>query len=125
MDVVRSCELPLGARLRRAGLRTAALVPYEDLAARAHADLGRLGPDVGSAEYARVVRALERGEPLNPTHHLWRWLGSAGLPLVKKDLLRVNPPGLPDVARWRDHLPESDVSEPVAADLSAAAAARR
>lgn len=119
MDVVRTCEIPLAGALRALGLRAEAVVPYEALAARALADLGRLGTDARHPSYTRVASRLHGGVPLNPSHHLWRWLPDAGVPLVKKDLLRVNPPGLPDVPHWQEHLPSADVTPLVAADLAA------
>lgn len=99
MDVVARCEIPLAATLAQAGLRTAALLPYAELSQRA-LDTPLSGASAADGTYAKVFTRLLRDEPLNPTHHLWRWLVEAGVPLVKKDLLRVNPPALPDVAAW-------------------------
>lgn len=117
LDVVLTCEVPLAARLEAMGLRARAVVPYDDLARTAQRDLQRLGSDVDDPAYRFVSDALSEGRPLNPTHHLWRWLLPSDVPFVKKDLLRANPPGLPDVRRWREALPRGPLSELVAQDL--------
>lgn len=100
MRVVHECEVPLALKLHNQGLRVRALRPHHDLARRALERLVLIEDHRDDPAYTKVVRALRRGAPLNPTHHLWRWVLDSGVPLVKKDLLRVNPPGLPDVADW-------------------------
>jgi lipopolysaccharide biosynthesis protein len=118
MRVVYECEIPLGVKLHNQGLRVRAVRSYHDLARRALRSQSIIGAYADSPEYDTVLRALRRGKPLNPTHHLWRWMLDSGVPLVKKDLLRINPPRLPDVADWADLVEgDSDVRAAVAADL--------
>lgn len=102
MQVVYECEVPLALKLHNQGLRARALLPYHELARQALRGLDLVEDYSADAAYTNVIRALRKGVPLNPTHHLWRWMLTSGVPLVKKDLLRTNPPGLPDVDGWRD-----------------------
>jgi Rhamnan synthesis protein F len=116
MRVVYQCEVPLAVRLHNQGLRVRALRPYHDLARHALGRLELLGEHVADPAYVRVVSALRRGAPLNPTHHLWRWLVDSGVPLAKKDMLRLNPPGLPDVESWESVVDEADGLRELVAD---------
>ncbi len=74
--VIGRYEIGLTRRLRRAGLVCRALFAATDTA----------------------------GEPTdcNPMLECWRALAEAGLPFIKRELLRDNPLDAPDLAAWRD-----------------------
>ncbi len=50
----------------------------------------------------RLREAIAGRTPLNPTSDLWRQLLLARFPFIKRELLRDNPTGVPDVVEWRD-----------------------
>ena len=94
----------------RAGLRCAALWPYQDLVRRIDASLltnettAPADPfvNVRRIHTGRVRHAAVERMPLNPTAELWRQLLEAGFPFIKRELLRDNPADVLDIADWRD-----------------------
>ncbi len=127
--VVRRYEVGLTQRLLGAGLRCAAIWPYDELVLAARRRLGRVRPegaaacdpfDAAEAEAAgRVVRAAARQVAMNPTSDLWRVLIEAEFPFIKRELLRENPTRVPDVAAWQSVLAGAAPAErdPILADL--------
>ncbi|MBN9530668.1 MAG: polysaccharide biosynthesis-like protein [Alphaproteobacteria bacterium] len=78
--IVRRYEIGLTRGLAAAGLRCAALFPYDRVAAAA---------------------PVRHDRPVNPTHFFWDTLiARAGFPFLKRDLLARNQHGLP-VENWR------------------------
>lgn len=109
--VIEAGELALSRKLRAAGLRLGALFPYAEALRcfRAHADSER-------PQQQAMLRALERGRALNPTHHFWRPLiAELGLPFIKRELLALNPAGLDDICAWEEVVAARFGIEPVAA----------
>jgi hypothetical protein len=49
---------------------------------------------------ARILGAALQHTPLNPTADLWNVLIRQGCPFLKRELLRDNPSGVPDLAAW-------------------------
>jgi len=109
--VIEAGELALSRKLRAAGLRLGALFPYAEALRcfRAQADAER-------PQQRAMLRALERGRALNPTHHFWRPLiAELGLPFIKRELLALNPAGLDDICAWAVVVAARFGTEPVAA----------
>jgi Rhamnan synthesis protein F len=127
--VVRRYEIGLSRSLIDAGLRCRALWPYVEMigtlrkSVAEQDDLDSQSQDgstlqikpeqrnsrpsienpfvLGSQRNAeRVLRIAYRRRPLNPTADLWRVLLEQGFPFLKRELLRVNPSQVPDVAAW-------------------------
>lgn len=108
--VIRHYEIGLTRAMQRAGLRCAALFPYEAVgaafAASARAELAR-PPDATAAprrQYlADTLEALARGDRLNAMHRFWDTLVTAmHCPFIKRELLLYNPLRVPHVDRWPD-----------------------
>ncbi len=107
--VIRRYEIGLTQAMQRAGLRCAALFPYEAAAALfAETVRSDVMQQPGlSAQHRRyfsvMLRRLERGTPLNATHCFWIELVSKmRCPFIKRELLIYNPVGVPHVSGWRD-----------------------
>jgi lipopolysaccharide biosynthesis protein len=118
--VVEAGELGLSRALAAAGLRLRALFPYTQAEAcfRAAARSDRPGERA-------MLRALDRGRALNPTHHFWRALiADLGLPLIKRELLALNPAGLDDIDDWQQIVEARFGAEPHAAAEHLAALAQ-
>ncbi|MFC3124228.1 rhamnan synthesis F family protein [Pseudoroseomonas globiformis] len=107
--VIRAYEVGLTRAMLDAGLRCTALWPYTELLAAVRD--GFAEPDelpVAPLEAAclhhqrAVLHAAARRQPMNPTAELWRPLLSRGFPFLKRELLRKNPAGVPDLAGWLD-----------------------
>lgn len=108
--VVSRYEVGLTQQLLRAGLRCAALWPYQDLVRGI--DPGLLDGELSSPSdpyinvrrihVSRIRHAVVERMPLNPTAELWRQLLEAGFPFIKRELLRDNPAKVVDIADWRD-----------------------
>lgn len=100
--VIRSGEVGLTQHLLQEGFSTESFVPYRDLVADWHADR-RQRPALrpGEREFAEWLEScLVRGRPMNPTHcFAHRLIERFRVPLVKKDLLRNNPLGVPHLDR--------------------------
>jgi hypothetical protein len=56
--------------------------------------------DANRRNEARILGAVLRHKPLNPTADLWRVLIEQGCPFLKRELLHKNPSRVPDVADW-------------------------
>ncbi len=99
--IVRNGEVRLSAELARAGLRLGALCCYEDVARAAETVPENAGTEMrGFLDKRR--RRVAAGKPLNPMHHFWEELIVDGsCPFLKRDLIRSNPAGVPDLERWR------------------------
>lgn len=118
--VVSRYEVGLTQHLLNAGLRCAALWPYQALL---HGVDGALLATEKPTEdpflavrrihIGRIRNAVVKRQPLNPTAELWRELIEAGFPFLKRELLRDNPARVADIADWRDvvrtHMP-ADIS---------------
>ena len=103
-------EIGLTQAMQRAGLRCAALFPYQAVAA-AFAETVRVGDLTRRTSlsarhrryFAQITGRLDRGKPLNATHWFWRELVcKIGYPFIKRELLIYNPVGVPYVSAWRD-----------------------
>jgi glycosyltransferase involved in cell wall biosynthesis len=94
--VVEAGELTLSRQLLAAGLRLRALFPYDAAEACFRAAADPLRPT-----HQAMLRALDRGRAMNPTHHFWRLLiAEFGLPFIKRELLTLNPARLDDISDW-------------------------
>jgi lipopolysaccharide biosynthesis protein len=113
--IVHKYEIGLSQALLKAGLRLRALWTYADLTRDIDPEL-LMEPDKDERQSfdpalkARRAQALSirklivRRVPLNPTSDLWRQLLDAGYPFIKRELLRLNPTEVEDVAEWRAKL---------------------
>lgn len=104
--VVTRYEVGLTQRLINAGLSCAALWPYETLVETVDPELLEAeGTDplanARKIQSMRIRYAASERKPLNPTAELWRQLLLAGCPFIKRELLRLNPAGVTDIADWR------------------------
>ncbi|WP_187972462.1 rhamnan synthesis F family protein [Aquibium microcysteis] len=100
--VIRAGEIGLTQHLLREGFSTESFVAYKDLVAdwnTCREKRPALRP--GEREFAEWLEScLIRGRPMNPTHCFAdRLIERFHVPLVKKDLLRVNPLGVPHLDR--------------------------
>jgi len=105
--LVQRGELKLARAMRTAAHRVAAVFSYAALGDLALADpaereyLARVVPAWFGADEGEAPRRLLMDRPLNPSLYFWRVLaGPAGCPFIKTELVRRNPGGFPDVARW-------------------------
>jgi lipopolysaccharide biosynthesis protein len=110
--IIERCEIGLSQAMARNGLRCAALYPYRRVAAAASAAVAamdepedknlRSSVSVQQRQFTKsMAAAIERGRPLNSTHHLWDFLISEmACPFLKRELLERNPMGVPSVQRW-------------------------
>jgi hypothetical protein len=131
--VIGKYEVGLTQTMIKAGLRVAALWPYEMLIKQVTRDQlaeylnpniktsGREDPMVLTRHLSilRLRDAIARRKALNPTSDLWRYLLLSGYPFIKRELLRDNPTRIEDVGDWADLLRETlDVDlAPMTADL--------
>ena len=135
--VIRNYEIGLTQWFLSAGLRARAVWRYEDLARQLTAlESPKVSADEetdedgypvmldpmlkGRLAQARHVRAAVAARlPLNPTSDFWRQLLLAEFPFVKRELLRLNPTAVGDLADWRDVVGAASSAdlEPIERDL--------
>jgi hypothetical protein len=111
MDVVFEGEINLTTRARAHGGACHALVDYTTLAEQWISSVGmkinrsiKFYREKGFSHidqfieeaYFRIVRQLEAGKPLNPTHYFWEEIIASGFGIVKKELIIRNPENIPD-----------------------------
>jgi lipopolysaccharide biosynthesis protein len=108
--IIQRYEIGLTLAMQRAGLRCAALFPYAAVAA-VFAEAVQTGivtqqPGPGAPVrryFARMMRRLDCGKPLNAMHCFWIELVSKmRCPFIKRELLISNPFGVPNICGWRD-----------------------
>jgi len=107
---IRNGELKITEVLMKAGFKCSALWPYEKLAAQLD-PIKRIA-NRGATPFTRLrlrhrhnlTYALEEGRALNPTADLWRQLLQLGFPFIKRELLRLNPSGVPDTLEWKSEV---------------------
>jgi len=119
--IIEKYEIGLTQAMTRSNLRCAAIYPYRRVAevlGAAVASLQEPPEDEAEDEKPRNVvlkehqkfavsmaDAIERGSPLNSTHHLWDvLLTEFGCPFLKRELLELNPLGIPSLQRWESLL---------------------
>lgn len=128
--VVRHFEVGFSQAMLRAGFRLRAIWPYAGLldeVERAPAIRSEDGRDplrAGRERHRRrLLEAIVRGQPLNPTHELWRELLSDGYPFLKREMLRENRARISDLWEWRALVAESSEVDPeiIVADLARSA----
>lgn len=118
--IVHRYEIGLSQALIRGGLRCRALWTYGELTKDYDPDLlmepAKDEPhSFDPALRARRSHALHLRNsivqriPLNPTSDLWRQLLDDGYPFIKRELLRLNPTYVQDVAEWRSKLEQMRV----------------
>lgn len=123
--VITKYEIGITQWMIRAGLRCAAIWPYEDLVRNVEPALliagDRSEPKdidplliVRRNQARRIRLCYVNNTPLNPTSDMWRQLLMSGFPFLKRELLRENPTHVSDVIEWR-----SVVAETTQADISA------
>jgi hypothetical protein len=113
--LIRLYEIGLTQTLLKAGFSCRAIWPYKtliqeiDLTLLRDQDKDQDGPNMNDpivqARRKHVLRlreAIAGRTPLNPTSDLWRQLLLARFPFIKRELLRDNPTGVPDVVEWRE-----------------------
>ena len=133
--VIRNYEIGLTQRLISAGLQCMAIWPYTDLVdglklvesgpRAAHggdgspverksaepalvSDLPNATMERSAAGSSRLMHFVKCRVAMNPTADLWRILIDCGYPFIKRELLRENPSGVPDLADWRAALGTAD-----------------
>jgi lipopolysaccharide biosynthesis protein len=102
--VIFKYEIGLSQLLLKAGFRLRALNPYRDLTgavlARSLSDAER--HPLIEKHSTEVVKIINAGIPLNPTHYFWDDLVTVfSCPFIKRDLLEKNPVGIPLLGNWR------------------------
>ncbi|MCW5724699.1 MAG: hypothetical protein KIS81_07050 [Maricaulaceae bacterium] len=105
--VIRNREIGMAALLQRAGLRCAALWPYRDLVkafTREMSDGAFLANEALTQGERRLLALMmdlvNGGAPMNPTHFFWDALILDGFPYLKREVLTVNPIGMPHLYDW-------------------------
>ncbi len=131
--IIHRYEVGLTQAMLKAGLRVAAVWPYETLTKMVLREQLQPYLEADSAQGAkldpmdltrwlhvlRLRNAIAQRQALNPTSDLWRQLLLAGYPFIKRELLRDNPTRVEDVGDWADVL-RNDIGadpEPIRADL--------
>ncbi len=131
--IIHRYEVGLTQAMLKAGLRVAAVWPYETLTKmvlreqlqpylEAESTQGAKLDPMDLTRWLHVLRlrnAIAQRQALNPTSDLWRQLLLAGYPFIKRELLRDNPTRVEDIGDWADVL-RSDIGadpEPIRADL--------
>lgn len=61
-------------------------------------------PDLAQERVRRLFAVVDSGTPLNPAHHFWELLLTAGCPFLKRHLILKNPARVPLLSTWRKHL---------------------
>lgn len=116
--VTERYEIGLSRVMMQSELRCTALYPYRDAAQALAAAVASLHEEPEEGEKPRAAiwneqqrfaanmfEAVERGRPLNSTHHLWDYLiGEMKCPFLKRELLERNPMGVPALQRWESML---------------------
>lgn len=113
--IVRKYEVGLTKAMAKAGLRCAALWPYEQLTAMVGKELkdalaegifdqNQIDPvaKTRTAQLMQVRKNMAQRTPMNPTSDLWRQLLQSGFPFIKRELLRDNPSGVSDISDWAE-----------------------
>jgi len=112
--VVRVYEVGLTKLLLDLRLRCKALYPYDELARLVLDQLNLI--DSSSETFQRLPKreqkmyfflqdALSSGAPMNGSHFFWdKLLVDMGCPYIKRELLAVNPMGIPSLIYWREYL---------------------
>ena len=107
--VVHFYEVGFSRAALQAGLRLQALCPYRELAAASIEALRRLPlatPEervkLYHGDYLRIIHEqLTTGVPVNPSHLFWdQMLTRYRCPFLKRELLTLNPAGVPGVNQW-------------------------
>jgi hypothetical protein len=119
--IIRRYEVGLTQALLREGHEVRAVWPYQTLTEMVLNDAeGRRGAPsalqrVRNRHHGNLIRAILGRRALNPTSDLWRLLLIQGFPFIKKELLRLNPGRVLDLADWRDvvahHFPQARLAE--------------
>jgi len=113
MAVIRYYEIGLTQSLLAGGLRVKAVFPYPEITQSFVAEAldsmeTELHPML-AAHREWLLREINRGIPLNPTHYFWDHLiATAGFPFLKRELVEKNPMGLPLLVNWRRVVRQAD-----------------
>jgi lipopolysaccharide biosynthesis protein len=113
-------EIGLSQFMIQNELRCTALYPYREAAQALAVAVAGLHEEPEEGEEPRAAiwneqqrfaailfDAVERGLPLNSTHHLWDYLiGEMSCPFLKRELLERNPMKVPALRRWEALLRE-------------------
>lgn len=105
--VVKHYEIGLTLAMQAAGLRCAAVFHYQALIRHAEAIVEAEKPPASHAMASllrataeRALHAAARRRAANPVIDLWLLLADAGGPFIKRELLRDDPTGVPDLIAW-------------------------
>jgi hypothetical protein len=112
--IIRNYEIGITQQMMKAGLRCAAMWPYQsllesvdyesldELIAQAETDTGKVDPILRNrkSQILHLRDCIARRVALNPTADLWRQLLISGFPFIKRELLRENPTEVEDVSDW-------------------------
>lgn len=102
-SVVRYYEIGLSLQCKKLGVPTQSLISDAHLRRFALENWQKVLAGMSESEfYKKVLVLLSRDLSMNPTHHLWRFVVSSGLPLAKKSLLEANPLNVPDIRILQD-----------------------
>jgi hypothetical protein len=124
--IVRAYEIGVTQVMLKAGLRCAAIWPYESLARMADDEMfqkliimedssfGKTDPIhiTRKSQTLRIRDAVARRVAMNPTSDLWRQLLMSGFPFLKRELLRDNPTDVQDIGDWLALVRETMAVEP-------------
>jgi lipopolysaccharide biosynthesis protein len=118
--VISKYEIGLTRAMMKEGMRCIALFPYRQAAnalSEAVLHKGLLARDTLTEVHKKYLGALfaavERGAPLNSTHHLWDYLiGEMGCPFIKRDLLLHNKMEIPFVSQWENLIRRTTTYDP-------------
>jgi lipopolysaccharide biosynthesis protein len=120
--VIKHYEVGLTQALIRRGFTCRAMWSYSDVLALVDASpmedatsgekvINDLSATARRNQTEYILRAAVARLALNPTADLWRQLLQSSFPFLKRELLRVNPAGVRDIADWRDELEENGCIE--------------
>ena len=102
--IIRFYELGLAHKIAKLSINVSYLFRFADLEQlTVHDWREKLGVYFDTEVYQTIFFRTSNGLGANPTHHHWRFILDAGLPLVKKELIASNPQNLPDVYDFIRH----------------------
>lgn len=104
--VIRNGEVGLSQRLYRAGLTSGVLAPYWSVAEKMKARLEEMKrnapPQSRDPGFERFQSRILGNRAVNPMQYFWDVLiTDYGCPFIKRELIQLNPAGIPFLSRWR------------------------
>jgi hypothetical protein len=99
--VVRFYEIGLAKKLQTLKVRVDYIFQSSEMRSMSNSSWEKLlGPYIHTPKYSAIKKRTQSGLGVNPTHHHWRFILSANIPIIKKELIVSNPDNLPDVLQF-------------------------